>query len=345
VTIKVLMAPLWALQLLTGAKSFLDNPLIGSRRLNARGLHVGRVKLAAGLCAWRRRRLARKVRPDWREAFDRDGFVAIPDIVPPAEFPALREALLSYEGPAREMRQGDAITRRLAVDPAMLAAIPALRALLEREDVVALFHYVASFRTTPLHYIQTIVSHFEGNEPDPQETLHADSFHSSLKAWLFLNPVPADEGPFTYVRGSHRFTPERIAWERRRSLLDPRTIDRLSGRGSPRVSAQDLAAMQLGAPEALAVPGNTLVVADTVGFHARGASVRAGERVEVWSYARRNPFLPWLGGDLLSLPGLAERRVNWVWALRDRLEKQIGQPWRSVGTRRAADDGAGRRRI
>jgi hypothetical protein len=336
----VLMAPIWALQLLTGAKSFLDNPLIGSQWLNARGLHVARVRLAAGLCARRRRRLAGKVRPDWREAFDRDGFVAIPDIVPQAEFPALRAALLSYEGRAREMRQGDAITRRMAIDPAMLAAIPALRALLERDDVVALFHYVAGFRTTPLHYIQTIVSHFEGNEPDPQETLHADSFHSSLKAWLFLNPVSDEEGPFTYVRGSHRFTPERLDWERRRSLSDPRAIDRLSARGSPRVPSQELAAMKLGEAEALAVAGNTLVVADTVGFHARGVSLSPGERVEIWSYARRNPFLPWLGGDLLSLPGIAERRVNWLWSLRDKLEKRIGQPWRPVGKRRATDEGA-----
>lgn len=342
--VTALLAPLWALQLLTGAKSFLDNPLIGSQRLNARGLHVGRVRLAASMGAWRRRRLASKVRPDWREAFDRDGFVAIHDVVPPAQFPALREAMLAYLGPAREMRQGDAITRRMAIDPAMLAAIPALRALLEREDITALFHYVAGFRTTPLHYVQTIVSHFEGNEPDPQETLHADSFHSSLKAWLFLNTVEEDEGPFTYVRGSHRFTPERLAWEHRRSLPEPRTIDRLSARGSPRVSAEDLAAMKLGEAEALAVPGNTLVVADTVGFHARGLSVRPGERVEIWSYARRNPFLPWLGGDLLSLPGIAERRVNWLWALRDRFEKRIGQPWRPVGTRTAVDDGAKRRK-
>lgn len=331
----MLLAPLRALQLATSAKSFLDNPILGSRRLNAWGLHVARVKLAATLCAWRRRRLGRKVRPDWRAAFDRDGFVVIPEVVAPHQFAALRAAILAYQGPAREMRQGDAITRRLAIDPAMLAAIPALRRLLARKDLTALIHYVASFRTTPLHYIQTIVSHDGAAEADPQETLHADSFHASLKAWLFLNPVAADEGPFTYVRGSHRFTPERLAWERRRSLADPRAIDRLSARGSPRVSARDLAAMDLPAPEALAVAGNTLVVADTVGFHARGASVRPGERVELWSYARRNPFLPWLGGDLLSTPGIAERRVNWLWALRDRLESRIGQPWRPAGNRSA----------
>lgn len=333
----ILLSPIWTLQLLTSAKSFLDNPLIGSRRLNGLGLHRGRVRLADAMCRWRRRRLARHLRADWREAFDRDGYVVVRDVVPPEEFPALREAMLSYEGPAREMRQGDAITRRLAIDADMLDAIEPLRRLLARKDLVALFHYVASFRTTPLHYVQTIVSHCGGSEPDPQETLHADSFHASMKAWLFLNPVAADEGPFTYVRASHRFTRERLDWEHRRSLSDPRAIDRLSARGSPRVNGADLAAMKLDQAEPLPLPGNTLVVADTGGFHARGRAAGPGERVEIWSYARRNPFLPWLGGDLLSVPGIAERRVHWLWALRDRFEHRIGQPWKPVGRRGPLD--------
>ncbi|AIT82806.1 phytanoyl-CoA dioxygenase family protein [Novosphingobium pentaromativorans] len=333
----ILLSPVWALQLLTSAKSFLDNPLIGSNRLNRWGLHRSRVRLADALCRWRRRRLAGKLRPDWREAFERDGFVVVHDVVPPAEFPALRAALLAYEGPAREMRQGDAITRRMAIDPQMLSAIPALRALLARKDLLALFHYVAGFRTTPLHYIQTIVSHCGGNEPDPQESVHADSFHASMKAWLFLNPVSVEEGPFTYVRGSHRFDEARLAWEKRRSLRDPKAIDRLSARGSPRVTPQDLEDMGLGQAEPLALPANTLVVADTGGFHARGKAESSGERVEIWSYARRNPFLPWLGGDLLSLPGIAERRIGWLWSFRDRFEARIGQPWKPAGHRRPTD--------
>lgn len=331
-----LLSPVWAAQLLTGAKSFLDNPLIGSRRLNERGLHRARVALADRLCRWRRRRLAKAVRPDWREAFDRDGFVVIPEIVPPAEFPALREAILAYEGEAREMQQGDAITRRMAIDAEMLRAIPALGALLARKDIVALLHYVASYRTTPLHYIQTIVSKVAGPHEDPQEALHADSFHSSLKSWLFLNKVTVEQGPFTYVPGSHRFTPERLDWEHRRSLADPQQIDRLSARGSPRISAEEITALHLPPALPVAVEENTLVVADTVGFHARGPSLEGGERVEIWSYSRRNPFLPWLGGDLFSLPGIAERRVGIVWGFRDRMERWIGQPWRPVGRRRPA---------
>jgi hypothetical protein len=334
---KIFLAPIWLLQIATSAKSFLDNPILGSRRLNQYGLHLARVKAAAFMCEWRRRRLAKRVRPEWREAFERDGFVVIHDVLAPAEFAAMRAAVFSYQGSAREMRQGDAITRRLAIDPRMLSEISPLRQLLAHKDVTALFHYVASFRSVPLHYVQTIVSNSGDYDPDPQETLHADSFHSSLKAWLFLNPVDADEGPFCYVAGSHRFTDARLAWEYRRSLAEANAIDRLSARGSPRVSGQDLAVMCLPEPTAMAVPENTLVVADTVGFHARGAALRPGERVEIWSYLRRNPFLPWLGADLFSVPGLAERRVGWLWALRDKLEPWLGQPWQSVGIRRPLD--------
>lgn len=331
---RVVLLPLWIWQLGTSAKSFLDNPILGSQRLNRSGLHRGRVRLAAAMCRWRRHRLSKGVRSDWREAFDRDGYVAINNIVPAEQFAALRQAILAFEGPAREMRQGDAITRRLAVDPAMLRAIPQLREFLTRADVRALLHYVAGFRIEPLHYIQSIVTHDGGDSADPQETLHADAFHSSLKAWLFLNPVAEDEAPFRFVPGSHRMEGGRLEWEYRRSLADPRSIDRLSARGSPRVEDGDLAQMGLPAAIALAVPANTLVVADTLGFHARGASARPVKRIEIWSYARRNPFLPWLGGDILSLPGIAERRIGWLWFARDKLERVVGQPWRDVGSRR-----------
>jgi len=334
----VLLFPIWVFQLATTAKSFLDHPLIGSRRLNRMGLHLARVKVADGLCRWRRARLARHVPADWVDAFERNGFVAVENVVPPEDFPALRDALLNTQWGAREMVQGDAITRRIAIDPNMLDAVPELKRLLNRRDINALFHYVASYRTTPLHYIQTIVSKSGGDHPDPQEAVHADSFHASMKAWLFLRPVAEEDGPFTYVRGSHRFTPDRLEWEHQRSLADPKAIDRLSARGSPRIDNAGLARLNLDPAEALPVAENTLVVADTVGFHARGSASRPGERVEIWSYARRNPFFPWLGGDLLSLPGIAERRVGWLWALRDRWEAQIGQPWKSAGRRRPVDD-------
>jgi hypothetical protein len=174
-------------------------------------------------------------------------------------------------------------------------------------------------------------------EPDPQTALHADTFHPTVKAWLFLTDVAEDEGPFVYVPGSHRMTPERLAWEKERSIHASAGLDRLSSRGSLRVRPDELSGLGLPAPKAFAVPANTLVVADTSGFHARGLSVRPSTRVEIWTYGRRNPFVPWTGLDPLSLPGIAHHRASIAWAIRDRLPDIMGQPWADVGLKAPSD--------
>jgi hypothetical protein len=331
-------APLWLLELATGYKSFADNPILGSPRLNRAGLHANRVKLAHRLAWARRRRLAAAVPRDWREQFDRDGFVMVRDFLDPDQFARLREALLNSEFDTRAHQQGDTVTRRVAVGPPLLKRIPELRALLARRDWKALLSYIGSTRSEPLYYVQTIAAGVAEGPPDPQLQLHSDTFHPSLKAWLFLTDVGEDDRPLTYVPGSHRLTPERLAWEQARSVAIA-GADRLTQRGSFRVDPQELSALNLPQPIHFAVPANTLVAVDTCGFHARADSNRPTLRVELWAYSRRSPFLPWTGLDPLSLPGLAERRAGWAAAILDRLDRRgwAQQHWRAVGKRRPMD--------
>src|SRR5918997_3039806 len=104
---RYLLAPIWAAQLATGAKSFPDNPIIASSELNRRGLHARRAKFAHDM-AWRRRaRLARMISAEDRAAFDRDGFVERRDFLPRQDFERLRAAVFAHAAPAREMIQGD----------------------------------------------------------------------------------------------------------------------------------------------------------------------------------------------------------------------------------------------
>jgi len=331
-------APLWTLALATGAKSFVDNPILGSERLNRRGLHVARLKLAHRLAWARRRRLARGVPAEWREQFDRSGFVEIRDFLPADVFRRLQSEILGHEFEARQHQQGDAITRRVAVGPELLSEIPELSALLSSKRWGSLLAYVGSTRSKPLYYIQTILTgHAEGG-PDPQLELHADTFHPSLKAWLFLTDVSDDQGPLTYVEGSHLLTPERLAWEQAKSV-NMKDSDRLTQRGSMRIAPQELPALGLPSPKRFAVPANTLVAIDTSGFHARGSSDRPSVRVEIWAYSRRTPFVPWSGFDLLSLPPIASRRAIWLTWIVDRLDRMglKQQHWRPAGRRRPTD--------
>jgi len=332
--VRYLLLPWWIAQLPTGAKAFCDNPVIGSPTLNRWGLHVGRVRLAAALAASRRRRLRALVSAADAAAFARDGFVLKRDFLPPAAFETLRAQALGHAGAAREMMQGDTITRRIALDPPALRAMPAVADLLASREWRGLMRYVGSFDSEPIAYIQTILSHVNDRDPDPQTALHADTFHPTVKAWLFLTDVAEDEGPFVYVPGSHRMTPERLVWEKARSIRASTGLDRLSSRGSLRIGREELSTLGLPEPRTFAVKANTLVVADTSGFHARGPSARASTRVEIWTYGRRNPFLPWAGLDPLSLPGIATRRAPFAWAARDRLKRLIGQPWHDVGRKR-----------
>lgn len=328
-----LLAPVHLAALATSAKSFRDNPFIGSARLNRAGLHVARMRLAARMAERRRAKLARLVSPEDRAAFDRDGFVVKHDFLPPPVFARLKEQVLGFAGEAREQPQGDAITRRIALDRSALAMLPALRSLVENPQWLGLIRYVGASRLEPLTYIQTIFAQARQAPPDPQTRLHADTFHSTVKAWFFLTDVKEDEGPFVYVPGSQRVTARRLCWERRVSLSARQSPDFQTARGSPRITPAELRRLGLCEARVFAVPQNTLIVADTMGFHARGISVRASARAEIWAYGRRNPFLPWLGFDAAALPIVNGRIVPLYWSALDVGERLrlARNPWRRVG--------------
>jgi Phytanoyl-CoA dioxygenase (PhyH) len=328
-----LMAPVHVLALASGAKSFRDNPVIGSTELNRWGLHVARMRLACRMAEWRRNRLAPLVSDEDRAAFCRDGFVVKRDFLSEAVFAALKRQALEFAAPARQQRQGDAITRRIALDRRALAGLPAVRAMVESPEWLGLVRYIGASRLEPLVYIQTIFAQACDAPPDPQTRLHADTFHPTVKAWFFLTGTGAGEGPFIYVPGSHRPSRRRLAWERGVSLTARDSADFQMARGSPRIAAADLPRLGLGQPEVFAVPENTLVVADTMGFHARGVAARPSTRVEIWAYGRRNPFLPWLGFDAAALPAIKGRAVPLYWSAMD-LREQLGlgrNPWRTAG--------------
>jgi hypothetical protein len=331
--------PLQAAALVTGAKSFRDNPIIGSPKLNRDGLHVSRIRLAHHLAQWRRRRLASALDADDVAAFQRDGFILKHSFLPDAVFAALQQSVLAYRAPARETIQGDTITRRMALDPPALARLPEARYLLRDPRWLGLIRYVASSALEPLVYVQTIFSQIRDAPPDPQTDLHADTFHATVKAWLFLTDVAEDEGPFVYVPGSHIPTPRRLAWERKISIGAAAGADVLSARGSPRIRPEMLGRLGYAQPRAFAVPANTLIVADTVGFHARGPSVRPSTRIEIWAYGRRNPFLPWLGFDPAAAPLVRGRAVPIFWWAMDAAERLSlkGNQWRPVGLTRPGD--------
>jgi hypothetical protein len=338
---RTLLTPFWLAQVLTQEKFFARNPVLGNRWLNERGLHTARTSAAHRLAAQRRRRLARLIGGTDRERLDRDGYIVKRDFLPPDLFAALTAEIRELRVPAREMVEGDTITRHIALDPQVLQRVPAARRLLDMPEYRNLICYAGSSAAAPMVYIQTVLSHAVAGASDPQRDLHTDTFHPTVKAWLFLTDVTPDAMPFVYVPGSHRLTPQRLLWERRMSIRASQRANQPETRLVRAISRDELAELELPQPQLISAPANTLVVADTFGFHARGPSARPTTRVEIWAFGRRNPFLPWTGLDPWSVPALGLRKPNVYWKSVDLLENLgLGhQRWRPRTAISAFDPG------
>ncbi|MCK7613525.1 phytanoyl-CoA dioxygenase family protein [Roseibium sediminicola] len=307
----VLKMPYYAAELATGAKSFCDNPLIGSRRLNEAGLHVKRIQLAEQMADARRRRLAHLISDADRAAYQRDGYIETRNVLPEEQLAGLRREIETTRFDAWDMRQGNSVTRFIPLPPKVLRNLPHLRAAVWSKPLQNGLRYVGSTNGDPLIYLHIVLTNPDGKrKADPQTAFHSDTFHQTAKCWLFLYDIDDAEGPFTYIPGSHRLTPERLAWEREQSLTASTDKNRLHARGSFRLPANELSRLNYPDPVRFAVPGNSLVVADTHGFHARATSERPSVRVGLYGSLRRNPFLPWTGLDVFSLPGAKGRQAQ-----------------------------------
>jgi phytanoyl-CoA dioxygenase PhyH len=330
-----LLVPLHALAVATRAKSFRDNPVIGSPLLNRWGLHVLRRRIARRAGVLRRRQLQGLIAPADRLAFERDGFILKDNFLDPQTFARLRTEILGFSAEAREAVVGDTLTRLIPLDARTLQSLPTARSVIEGSAYRGLLAYVGSFRRRPHVYVQTVFSRVRDAEPDEQSFFHSDTFHPTVKSWLYLEDVREDALPFVYVPGSHQVNRRRLAWERRVSISAHRGTDRLSAEGSMRISEPEIRRLGYGPPRRLPAAANTLIVADTSGFHARAPTSLRTHRVSIWAYTRSNPFLPWTFGDLAALPGLRGRALRLYWALTDPLKafRPLARDWRWVGMR------------
>ncbi len=328
---------------LSRKKNFSANPVLGSGELNARGLHRWRVERAYAMSERRRASLAAGLDPAERDAFDRDGYVARENALPQDLFEAFTAELADQRRRAWEMVQGDTATRLMPLPVADGSAGAKVRAYLRSPSFRDLTGYVAGRSGGYNPVLQTVVVQPDPSRPDPQVTLHADTFHPTAKFWLFLHDVGLDDGPFAYVPGSHKLTPGRLAWEHEQALKATAAGNEHHAGGSFRMAEEDLAPLGYDRPVTpLPVKANTFLVADTYGFHRRTAAIKPNARVAIHGMLRRNPFLPWNGLDPSEVPGIDGRLIWLLFASRD-ARARMGRPdkYRSVGHKLAHDPSIG----
>ena len=289
-----LRLPLSIAELYTGAKSFKNNPVIGSPLLNMLGLHVVRILSARFSFALRRLTLRWGVPSAQRKQFIEDGIAVVPDFISGTDLAQIFKEIDSSNCEVRRLTEGSTHIFRVEMNELMSEQLPTLARVLERPAYRRLMAFAAGTRYLPPMMLERMAfgAGLETGEPDPQQTAHIDTFQPTMKSWLFLKDVTPDDGPFHFSKGSQKITLKRLMWEYRQSCSAHKRRDGHSEHGSFRVEGDDFAAMGISNPEPLLVKAGTLVVANTHAVHCRGNGKPGAERIEVFAPKRASAMFP-----------------------------------------------------
>lgn len=123
----------------------------------------------------------------------------------------------------------------------------------------------------------------DGEDLDIESELHVDTFFNTYKAWLYLDDVRLENGPFSYVKGSHT----NLNKDRYNNVYHYSLQKDVSG--SRRVSKNEVDDLGLQETTVLCKK-NTLAMANTFGFHRRLQGVNGNDRLTIAITAKRSPF-------------------------------------------------------
>jgi hypothetical protein len=239
---------------------------------------------------WHRTRLGKNIDGDLRRTFLREGVLIIPEFAREEDFRAIVEEF-RCASPASAMQHwdGSTLARRFLVGPDG-DSFPRIRQFTLQRRLQDILQFAAATVRVTDFFIEDVTHGESISSPDPQKVFHSDTFHPTMKAWLYLTDVDSSNGTFEYIRRSHRLTLRRLVWEYRKSLSASAAADD-TAEGSFRVQQEDLGFLKPGEPERFAVKKNTLLVADTRGFHRRGEALTGSRRVALHAWSRTNPFV------------------------------------------------------
>jgi len=119
------------------------------------------------------------------------------------------------------------------------------------------------------------------SEPDGDAELHVDTFFNTHKMWLYLDDVSATNAAFIYVPGSHVLDPVRLRYDYRESTT--------TNRKSRRVTEDEVRSRRLDR-RVVECRRNTLVLANTCGYHCRSVGEAGASRRALHKEFRCNPF-------------------------------------------------------
>lgn len=243
---------------------YSNTKFIDNYSLNLEGLHIYRTILSNKIYLNRKKTTNKDV-----EFFTENGFLIIDDFLEKQEFSNLRSLFLEKIKPKKSSNY---ITR---VDSTQfMKRNNKLQELIKDCSRINNF----SFAEPRVEFWNLI--HYDN---DPQSKFHSDTFQPTCKFWLFLEDIDTSKGPFNYAPKSHLLSETRLKWDYENSIMKKdndiwkKRIQSGGKPGSFRVhenstieeEKQTLKNMGYKSIETVGKK-NTLVAANTFGFHKRG---------------------------------------------------------------------------
>jgi hypothetical protein len=266
---------------------FGENKVVDSKLLNFLGVQVQRT-LAARLIYNLRHASMDKAIKDKVDELRCEGIVLLPDFLPSDHFEGVRREYLPLleenadkltvykHGPNTyefaHIRDFDTTTLPYTYK---FLADPRLHAILEAAEKRPL-SYLGGHRV-----LERLIQGPVGELEDPETDLHNDTYFTNHKAWLYLHDVEMENGPFVYVKRSHRLSPTHLYYIYKESCT--------RNKGARRIAREELERRNL-RETIITCPKNTLVIANVFGFHRRVRGRPGCRRYAVHVSHRVNPF-------------------------------------------------------
>lgn len=291
--------------ILSNEKAFRG--LLGNPTANRLGLHVARIIVSDLMLFLRRAPFSWLAYKHYR-AFSKNGVVMIENFADPTAFAAIcqdvKQALNDQaitpdtgitgfgqkhiHAHGFDRYDGSSLNRFVEIDQ-----YPHLTALFKSSKMNRLTLALFGMLNRKQYYVYELKHGDHAKNHDRQKDAHKDTFHSTYKLWYFVEDVSLEAGPFEYAFQSNRSTWKRLQWEYQMSCAASSDPTHPNRGGAFRVSKTELA--QIAQPlTPVMVKANTLVIADTKGFHRRGDAPIGSSRLSIYANFRPLAFLPFV---------------------------------------------------
>jgi hypothetical protein len=270
-------------------KIFSKDKIVPSRVLNMLGVQVLRTVVARSLYN-RSSFNADDDLIDKCSVLNRDGILVWPDFLSPEEFEGVRREcfdLLNSNNGIKSRRNGPNLHSRIFVETVPRESIPAtLNLLCDRKlvGVLAAAERRPIYNLASLAKVERLIQGPSEQGVDSQTQVHSDIFFTSHKVWFYLTNVTLDDGPLCFMKGSHSLTPRQLFHVYVHSCKRDEENE-----PSRRVTGAELNKSDL-CETIITCPQNTLVIANTCGYHRRLQGTVGRERWAVHIELRSNPF-------------------------------------------------------